>query len=215
MKLYSYFRSSASYRVRIALALKGLPYEYAAVHLLRGGGQQHSEVYRDVNPEGLVPTLEDGAHTLTQSLAILEYLEELHPSPALLPSEAIDRAYVRSVAFQLACDVHPINNLRVLQYLSQTIGITDDQKTAWYRHWIDIGITSLEKKLEADRRVGLFVYGDSPTIADICLVPQVWNARRFQISLERYPTITRIAGNAMELDAFVQADPSKQPDAES
>ncbi|WP_413658019.1 maleylacetoacetate isomerase [Paraburkholderia phenoliruptrix] len=214
MRLYSYFRSSASYRVRIALALKSLPYDYAAVHLLRGGGQQHSEVYRGVNPEGLVPTLEDGPHTLTQSLAIIEYLEELHPSPPLLPSDAVGRAYVRSVAFQLACDVHPINNLRVLRYLSKTIGITDDQKTAWYRHWIDTGFASLEKKLEADRRVGRFVCGDSPTIADICLVPQVWNARRFQISLERYPTIARIAGDAMELDAFVQADPSKQPDAE-
>lgn len=214
MRLYSYFRSSASYRVRIALALKGLPYEYAAVHLLRGGGQQHSEVYRDVNPDGLVPALEDRTHTLTQSLAIIEYLEELHPSPALLPSDAADRAYVRAVAFQLACDVHPINNLRVLQYLSKTIGITDDQKTAWYRHWIDTGFGSLERKLQTDGRVGEFVYGDSPTLADVCLVPQVWNARRFEIPLEHYPTLTRVADNAMRLDAFVQAEPSNQVDVQ-
>src|SRR6478735_3174457 len=139
MKLYSYFRSSASYRVRIALALKGLPYEYAAVHLLAGGGQQLSSVYRSLNPDGLVPTLEDGSQVLTQSLAIVEYLDELHPEPALLPSDPADRAYVRSVALQVACEIHPVNNLRVLQYLKSKLGITEEQKTEWYRHWIDAG----------------------------------------------------------------------------
>ncbi|MBN3761977.1 maleylacetoacetate isomerase [Burkholderia sp. Ac-20365] len=215
MKLYSYFRSSASYRVRIALALKGLPYEYAAVHLLKGGGQQLSSVYRELNPDGLVPALEDGTQVLTQSLAIIEYLDELYPAPPLLPSAPADRAYVRSVALQVACEIHPINNLRVLQYLKKRLSISDEQKSEWYQHWIDAGFSSLEQRLNSERRVGDFVFGSTPTIADLCLVPQVWNARRFEIPLNRYPTISRLAANAMALDAFSQAEPSKQPDAES
>ncbi|AUT76239.1 maleylacetoacetate isomerase [Paraburkholderia hospita] len=215
MKLYSYFRSSASYRVRIALALKGLPYEYAAVHLLKGGGQQLASVYRELNPDGLVPTLEDGPQVLTQSLAIIEYLDELYPHPPLLPSAPADRAFVRSVALQVACEIHPVNNLRVIQYLKKRLSISDAQKSEWYQHWIDAGFSSLESRLRSERRVGDFVFGSAPTIADLCLVPQVWNARRFEIPLNRYPTISRLAANAMALDAFAQAEPSKQPDAES
>ena len=215
MKLYSYFRSSASYRVRIALALKGLPYEYAAVHLLKGGGQQLASVYRELNPDGLVPTLEDGSHVLTQSLSIIEYLDELYPDPPLLPSAPADRAYVRSVALQVACEIHPVNNLRVIQYLKKRLSISDEQKSEWYQHWIDVGFSSLEHRLASERRVGDLVFGNTPTIADLCLVPQVWNARRFEIPLNRYPTISRLAANAMALDAFSQAEPSEQPDAES
>jgi maleylacetoacetate isomerase len=215
MKLYSYFRSSASYRVRIALALKGLPYEYAAVHLLRGGGQQLASVYRELNPDGLVPTLEDGPQVLSQSLAIIEYLDELYPDPPVLPSAPADRAYVRSVALQVACEIHPVNNLRVIQYLKKRLSISDEQKSEWYQHWIDVGFGSLERRLSSEHRVGDFVFGRTPTIADLCLVPQVWNARRFEIPLNRYPTISRLAANAMALDAFAQAEPSKQPDAES
>jgi maleylacetoacetate isomerase len=214
MKLYSYFRSSASYRVRIALALKGLPYEYAAVHLLAGGGQQLSSVYRSLNPDSLVPTLEDGSQVLTQSLAIVEYLDELHPEPALLPSDPADRAYVRSVALQVACEIHPVNNLRVLQYLKNKLGITEEQKTEWYRHWVDVGFASLEARLSTDERAQDYVFGNMPTLADICLVPQVWNARRFNIPLENYPTVVGIADRAMALEAFRQAEPANQPDAE-
>lgn len=214
MKLYSYFRSSASYRVRVALALKGLPCEYEAIHLLKDGGQQHSPAYKELNPLGIVPTLEDGEHPLTQSLGIVEYLDELHPAPPLLPESAADRAFVRSVALQVACEIHPVNNLRILQYLTKEIGVSDAQKTEWYRHWIASGFHPIEKQLASDRRVGDFVFGNSPTLADIFLVPQVWNARRFNISLEAYPTLTRLVDQAMTLDAFEAAEPARQPDAE-
>ncbi|MFM0005611.1 maleylacetoacetate isomerase [Paraburkholderia dipogonis] len=214
MKLYSYFRSSASYRVRVALALKGLPYEYAPVHLLKGGGQQLSPVYRELNSDGLVPTLEDGPQVLTQSLAIIEYLNELRPEPPLLPAAPADRAYVRSVALQVASEIHPVNNLRVLQYLKRRFNISEEQKSEWYQHWIDVGFSSLESRLKSEPRVGDYVFGSAPTIADLCLVPQVWNARRFEIPLNRYPIISRLAANAMKLDAFRQADPAAQPDAE-
>ncbi|WP_248558654.1 maleylacetoacetate isomerase [Paraburkholderia terrae] len=199
----------------MALALKGLPYEYAAVHLLRGGGQQLASVYRELNPDGLVPTLEDGPQVLSQSLAIIEYLDELYPDPPVLPSAPADRAYVRSVALQVACEIHPVNNLRVVQYLKKRLSISDEQKSEWYQHWIDVGFSSLESRLSSEHRVGDFVFGSTPTIADLCLVPQVWNARRFEIPLNRYPTIMRLAANAMALNAFAQAEPSKQPDAES
>ncbi|ALE56970.1 maleylacetoacetate isomerase [Paraburkholderia sp. RL17-368-BIF-A] len=214
MKLYSYFRSSASYRVRIALALKELPFQYEAVHLLKDGGQQLSPAYRRVNPDGIVPTLENGPDVLTQSLAIIEYLDEKYPDPPLLPGDPTDRAYVRSVALQVACEIHPVNNLRVLQYLKKNFGISDEQKSQWYRHWIDVGFGSLEVRLKAERRVRKFAFGDAPTLADICLAPQVWNARRFDIPLDNYPTIKRISDNAFDLDAFRQAEPSGQPDAE-
>ncbi|KIG02301.1 maleylacetoacetate isomerase [Caballeronia concitans] len=214
MKLYSYFRSSAAYRVRIALNLKGLGYEYAGVHLLRDGGQQLKPEYRTLNPDGIVPTLVDGDDVLTQSLAIIEYLEETHPEPPLLPRNPSDRAFVRSVALAVACEIHPVDNLRVLKYLKHQLKVPDEAKDAWYRHWIETGFASLEKRLAGDRRVGALTFGDTPTIADLCIVPQVFNARRFDIDLSPYPTIERIADNANQIDAFQRAAPAQQPDAE-
>jgi maleylpyruvate isomerase len=214
MKLYSYFRSSAAYRVRIALNLKGLDYEYAPVHLLRDGGQQLKPEYRELNPDGIVPTLVDGDDVLTQSLAIIEYLEETHPEPALLPRNPIDRAFVRSVALQVACEIHPVDNLRVLKYLKHELKVADDVKDAWYKHWIDSGFAALEKRLARDKRVGSLTFGDTPTIADLCIVPQVFNAQRFNIDLTPYPTVARIAEAANQLDAFAKAAPAQQPDAE-
>jgi maleylpyruvate isomerase len=214
VKLYSYFRSSAAYRVRIALNLKGLPYEYAAIHLLREGGEQLKPEYRELNPDGIVPTLIDGDDVLTQSLAIIEYLEETHPQPPLLPGNPVDRAYVRSIALQVACEIHPLNNLRVLKYLKHEVKVPDEVKDAWYAHWVEAGFASLEKRLANDRRVGALCYGDSPTMADLSLVPQVFNARRFKIDMGRYPTIARIADHACESDAFRRAAPGEQPDAE-
>jgi maleylpyruvate isomerase len=214
MKLYSYFRSSAAYRVRIALNLKGLDYEYAAVHLLRDGGQQLQAAYRELCPDGIVPSLVDDGQVLTQSLAIIEYLEETHPQPALLPRDPVDRAFVRSVALQVACEIHPLDNLRVLKYLKHEVKASDDVKDAWYRHWVESGFASLEKRLADDQRVGKLTFGDTPTIADLCIVPQVFNARRFGIDLTAYPTIQRIADYAGELDAFKRAAPGAQPDAE-
>jgi maleylpyruvate isomerase len=214
MKLYSYFRSSAAYRVRIALNLKGLAYEYAPIHLLRDGGQQLKPEYRELNPDGIVPTFIDGDDVLTQSLAIIEYLEETHPEPALLPGTPLDRAFIRSIALQVACEIHPVDNLRVLKYLKHTLKVGDEAKDAWYRHWLESGFESLEKRLANDPRVGKLCFGDTPTLADLCLVPQVFNARRFNIDMSRYPTIERIADHAAQIDAFARAAPGQQPDAE-
>jgi maleylpyruvate isomerase len=214
MKLYSYFRSSAAYRVRIALNLKGLSYDYAPVHLLRDGGQQLKPEYRELNPDGIVPTFIDGDNVLTQSLAIIEYLEETHPEPALLPGSPLDRAFVRSVALQIACEIHPVDNLRVLKYLKHKLQIGEEAKDTWYRHWLESGFESLEKRLANDPRVGKLCFGDTPTVADLCLVPQVFNARRFNIDMSRYPTIERIVDHASQIDAFVRAAPGQQPDAE-
>ena len=214
MKLYSYFRSSAAYRVRIALNLKGLGYDYEAVHLLRDGGQQLKPEYRALNPDGIVPTLVHGDDVLTQSLAIIEYLDETHPEPPLLPRGPSDRAFVRSVAMQVACEIHPLDNLRVLKYLKHQVKVPDETKDAWYRYWVETGFASLEKRLASDKRVGKLTFGDTPTIADLCIVPQVFNARRFGIDLAPYPTIERIADNANQLDAFERAAPAQQPDAE-
>jgi maleylpyruvate isomerase len=214
MKLYSYFRSSASYRVRIALNLKGLPYEYAAVHLLRGGGEQFTPEYRRVCPDGIVPSLVDGDAVLQQSLAIVEYLEETHPTPPLLPSGPIDRAYVRAIALQIACEIHPLNNLRVLKYLKHELKVADEAKDAWYKHWVQNGFGVLEQTLAGDARTGKFVYGNAPTMADLALIPQVFNAQRFNVDMQPYPTIQRIYDEAMRHDAFVRASPAEQPDAE-
>jgi len=214
MKLYSYFRSSAAYRVRIALNLKGLAYEYAPIHLLRDGGQQLKPDYRKLNPDGIVPTFIDGDNVLTQSLAIIEYLEETHPEPSLLPGTPLDRAFIRSVALQIACEIHPVDNLRVLKYLKHTLKVGDEAKDAWYRHWLESGFESLEKRLANDARVGALCFGDTPTLADLCLVPQVYNARRFNLDMSRYPTIERIADHAAQIDAFARAAPGQQPDAE-
>jgi maleylpyruvate isomerase len=214
MKLYSYFRSSAAYRVRIALNLKGLPYDYAPVHLLRDGGEQLKPAYRRLNPDAILPTLVDGDNVLTQSLAIIEYLEETHPEPPLLPKSPADRAYVRSVALQVACEIHPLNNLRVLKYLKHTVGANDETRDEWYRHWIEAGFTTLEEHLAGDSRTGRFCFGDTPTMADACLVPQVFNAQRFRTDMARFPTIQRVHDHATQLDAFARAAPGVQPDAE-
>jgi maleylacetoacetate isomerase len=214
MKLYTYFRSSAAYRVRIALGLKGLPYEAVPVHLVKGGGEQLKDEYRAVNPSALVPTFEDGEATITQSMAILEYLEETHPAPALLPATPLERARVRELAQLVACDIHPLNNLRVLRYLVRTLKVGDAAKTEWYRHWIVEGFGALEAQLARDPAVGRFCHGDSPTFADCFLVPQVYNAQRFDIELGPYPTIARINDACAELPAFIAAHPARQPDAE-
>jgi maleylpyruvate isomerase len=214
MKLYSYFRSSAAYRVRIALNLKNLAYETMPVHLLRSGGEQLTAEYRKLNPDGVVPTLVDGDVVLQQSLAIIEYLDETHPQPPLLPSDPADRAYVRAVALQVACEVHPLDNLRVLRYLKHQLGVSEEAKNAWYRHWVENGFDSLEARLASEPRVGKLVFGDEPTLADLCLVPQIFNAQRFNIDTQRYPTIQRIYDYASGLDAFARAAPGAQPDAE-
>jgi maleylpyruvate isomerase len=211
MKLYNYFRSSAAYRVRIALHLKGVPFEYAPIHLVKG--EQHAETYRALNRQELVPTLCDGETVVTQSLAIIEYLDERHPDPPLLPSSPAARARVRAIALSIACDIHPLNNLRVLRYLTRTLGASDEAKDAWYRHWIEAGLTALEGQLAADATTGSCCHGDTPTIADLCLVPQLANARRTNIPLEPYPTLTRIDAHCRALDAFIRAAPERQPDA--
>ena len=213
--LYTYYRSSAAYRVRIALNLKGMPYTAVPVHLVKDGGQHRSAAYRARNPQALVPAfeLEDGT-VLTQSLAIMEYLDEVQPEPALLPADAIGRARVRALAQAIACDLHPVNNLRVLQYLSQQLGISAEQKDAWYRHWVATGLQGLEALLADHPSTGRFCHGDTPTLADCCLVPQLYNARRFQCPLDAYPTIQRIAAACETLPAFQQAVPEVQPDAD-
>ena len=214
MRLHTYFRSSAAYRVRIALNLKGLDYEAVPVHLVRGGGEHRQPAYLGLNPAGLVPALEDQGQVLTQSLAIIEYLEETHPQPALLPAAPLDRARVRAIAQAIACDIHPVNNLRVLQYLTRELGADEVQKSAWYRHWIGVGLQAVEAMLAGDARSAAFCHGDTPGVADCCLVPQVFNARRFGCDLSAMPTVLRIADNCAGLEAFRRAAPEAQPDAE-
>ena len=215
MKLYSYFRSSASYRVRIALNLKGLPYDIVPVHLLKDGGEQFSAEYRALNPDALVPSLQlaDG-DVLTQSLAIIEYLEEVYPAPPLLPTDPIDRAWLRSIALSIACDIHPIDNLRVLRYLQNEMGVSEDAKNRWYRHWVEQGLASVERMLARDKRVGRFCFGDAPGFADCMLIPQVANGQRMQCDLSGMPTILRINQACLQLEAFAKAAPAQQPDAE-
>lgn len=218
MQLYSYFRSSASYRVRIALSLKGLSFETVPVHLLRNGGEQLSPEYRKLNADGLVPVLideQDGEPAvLAQSLAIIEYLDEKYPEPALLPDNPVDRAYVRSLALSIACDIHPLNNLRVLRYLVRTLKVSEDDKNAWYRHWCEQGLAALEKTLASAGRCGQFCFGDTPGLADCCLVPQIANAQRLDCDLSNMPTIMRINDACLALEAFAIAAPARQPDAE-
>lgn len=216
MKLYSYFRSSASYRVRIALNLKGLSCDIVPVHLLRGGGEQFSPAYRQLHADALVPALmtEDSPRALTQSLAIIEYLEERYPAPALLPADPVDRAWLRSLALSIACDIHPLNNLRVLRYLTGDLKLSEDDKNRWYRHWCEQGLASLEKLLADDARVGTFCYGNAPSLADCFLVPQIANAQRMQCDLSAMPTLMRINEHCLRQDAFAAASPARQPDAE-
>ncbi len=215
MKLYSYFRSSASFRVRIALALKGLSYDYLPVHLVKGGGEQLSAEFKARNPAALVPVLEDDAgQVLTQSLAIIEYLEETRPSPPLLPDNAAGRARVRALALSIACEIHPLNNLRVLGYLTKTLGVSEEQKNAWYRHWVETGLETVEAMLAGDARTGAYCHGDVPTMADVLLVPQIFNAQRFNCRLDHVPTVMRIHQHCLELPAFASSVPAQQPDAE-
>jgi len=214
LKLYNYYRSSASFRVRIALNLKGLHYEYIPVHLTREGGQQFTPEFRALNTDALIPVLDDGGRILTQSLAIIEYLDETHPRPPLLPASAVERAYVRAFALTIACEIHPLNNLRVLRYLVRQLGSSEDAKNAWYRHWVEEGLGALEARILAERRSGRHVLGDAVTVADVLLVPQVFNARRFDCRLDHVPTLMRIFDHCMELPAFADAEPSHQPDTE-
>lgn len=211
MELYTYFRSSASYRVRIALNLKGIAYEPHFVHL--GRGEQRLPDYLSLNPQGLVPALVDNGYVLTQSLAIIEYLEETYPKPSLLPTRALERARVRAMAQAVACEMHPLNNLRVLNYLTATLGHGKEERLAWYSHWIAEGFAALEQMLLSPA-TATFCHGDSPTLADICLVPQVYNALRFSCDLSPYPTVQRIYETCMTLQHFRSASPENQPDAE-
>ena len=214
MKLYSYFRSSASFRVRIALALKGIDFDYAAVHLVQGGGQQFAAGFKAMNPAALVPVLDDDGTLLTQSLAIIEYLDETRPQAPLLPAAAEDRARVRAIALAIACEIHPLNNLRVLGYLNSTLGIAENQRNAWYRHWVETGLATVEAMLADDPRTGACCHGDIPTLADICLVPQIFNAQRFNCRLDHVPTVMRIHEHCLTLPAFATSVPALQPDAE-
>jgi maleylpyruvate isomerase len=211
MILIDYFRSSAAYRVRIALNLKGLATERRFVHLRKG--EQRDPRYLEINPQGLVPTLIDGDTVLTQSLAIIEYLDETHPEPPLLPGDAQARAWVRSIAQSIACDIHPIDNTRVMQYLEKTLQLDDSKRNDWYAHWIRLGFEAIETRLAA-RPASRFAFGDTPTLADICIVPQVANAGRVKLPMAPYPRICAINANCLAHPAFDAARPDRQPDAE-
>jgi maleylacetoacetate isomerase len=214
LRLYSFWRSSAAYRVRIALNLKQLSYDILPVHLMRDGGEQHNAEFSVVNPQELIPVLMHGNRILRQSMAIMEYLEETFPAPSLLPSNARDSHRVRAISQMIACDIHPLNNLRVMQYLEKEFAATQTQKDAWMQHWINLGFDALEKVLAGHPSTGSFCEGDMPTLADCFLVPQVYNAQRFKVDMAAFPTIVRIHEACCELDEFKQAHPSVQPDAE-
>jgi maleylacetoacetate isomerase len=211
MKLYTFFRSSASFRVRIALNVKGIPYEAVGVSLARAEHLQ--DAYRAVNAQALVPTLEDGGRLLGQSLAIIEYLDEVHGGPRLLPADPVDRHYVRAFSQIVACEIHPLNNLRTLKYVKKTYGLDEAGVNAWYRHWIAEGFAMMESFLLREERHGKHVFRDQVTMADCCLVPQVFNAQRYECDLKPYPTVMKLHEECMKLDAFVRAQPSQQPDA--
>jgi len=212
MKLYGYWRSSAAYRVRIALNLKQLGFDNLPVHLVKNGGEQHSDSYKALNPAQLVPTLVDGELSLNQSLAIIDYLDEMYPEPALLPQDPAAKAKVRALALDIACDIHPLNNLRVLQYLTGPLALTEQQKLAWITHWLNIGFIGLERRLS--ETAGHYCFGDTVTLADICLVPQVYNAQRFALDMTPYPTINAIYEHCQQLAAFALAAPEQQPDSQ-
>jgi len=213
MQLYSYYRSSCSYRARLALNFKGIPYEYHAVHLVRNGGEQHAPEYKALNPQALVPTLIDGDFVLTQSMAIMEYLEEKQPTPSFMPEDAQARAYVRQISLVNVADIHPINNLKILNHLSGELGVTQAQKTEWYHKWIRQGFDAIEKLLETSRfRTGAYVCGDQVTMGDMCLIPQVYNARRYELDMAPWPIISAIDAACMQLPVFIDASPESQPD---
>ena len=210
MELYNYFRSSASYRVRIALALKGLDYDYKPVHLVKN--EQFNESYQAVSAARLVPLLRDGGHVLTQSLAIIEYLEETHPQPPLLPAAPLERARVRALALDIACEIHPLNNLRVLRYLVKDLKLGEEDKNRWYRHWVETGLATVERQLAA--LPATYCHGEAPTLADCVLVPQIFNARRLDCRLDHVPHVTRVFDACMKLDAFEKTRPENCPDSE-
>ncbi len=209
MELYNYHRSSASYRVRIALALKGLDYDYKPVHL--ANNEQFTESYAAVSATRLVPLLRDGEHVSTQSLAIIEYLDETHPTPPLLPADPVERARVRALALDIACEIHPLNNLRVLRYLQRDLKLSDDDKNRWYRHWVETGLEAVERQLVA--QPARYCHGDTPTLADCLLVPQIVNARRFDCRLDHVPQALRVFDACMQLEAFDRTRPEFCPDA--
>jgi maleylacetoacetate isomerase len=211
MKLYTFFRSSASFRVRIALNHKGLAYEPSLVSLPKA--EHLAAPFKSVSPQGLVPVLDDGRHVLTQSLAIIEYLDEAHPGPKLMPADPFQRAYVRALSQIVACEIHPLNNLRVLKHVRKTYGVDEAGVNAWYRHWIAEGFAMMESHLVDHKLSGLYCLGDQLTMADCCLVPQVYNAQRFECDLSAYPTVTAIHDACMKLPAVLAAQPSAQPDA--
>jgi len=213
IRLYSYWRSSAAYRVRIALNLKGMPFEVLPVHLVRDGGDQHKAPFKDLNPQELVPVLLHGNRVLRQSMAIMEYLDETWPTPPLMPATARDRQRVRALAQMIACDMHPLNNLRVLQFFENTWNVPLPEREAWVRHWIDVGFEALEDTLADNPSTGTYCDGETPTMADCCLVPQVYNAERFGVDMSRYPTIRRVTEACLALEAFDAARPENQPDA--
>ncbi|MDQ1120327.1 maleylacetoacetate isomerase [Pseudoxanthomonas sp. SORGH_AS 997] len=213
LRLYSYWRSSAAYRVRIGLNLKGLPYDLEPVHLVRDGGQQHQPDYARLNPQHLVPTLMHGKRVLRQSLAILEYLDESWPERPLMPSSARDRARVRALAQLVACDIHPLGNLRVLRFFDEEWRVPPVEREAWVRHWVGEGLQAMETLLANDLVTGTYCHGEAPGLADCCLIPQLYNARRFEVDLSPYPTIARIEQACLALPAFIHASPERQPDA--
>ncbi|MEM9102595.1 MAG: maleylacetoacetate isomerase [Pseudomonadota bacterium] len=223
LKLYGYWRSTAAYRVRIALNIKEQPYQQESIHLVKDGGYQHQDAFRELNPQGLVPVLTDNDFTLHQSLAIIDYLEEKFATPSFLPQKTTDRAVVRAMAYDIACDIHPLNNLRVLQYLTKSLNTEDFAKNRWYQHWIATGFGAFEKRLSQLMQVGQlslnpdnepkFCWGDTPTVADICLIPQVYNAHRFDVDMSPYPLISAINAHCLTINAFKQATPENQPDA--
>jgi maleylacetoacetate isomerase len=212
MKLYTYFRSSAAYRVRIALALKGLAYDAVRVHLMKG--EQYGAEYSAINPQNLVPVLEDEGQRVYQSLAILQYIDETWPQPPLQPADRFGRARVRSLALLIACEIHPLNNPRVLNYLTGKLGVSEEQKLEWYHHWIKTGFSALEKRLAGESQTGRYCHGEVPGLADCALVPQMANALRFKVDLAEFPAIRRINAACLELEAFQKAAPENQPDAE-
>jgi maleylacetoacetate isomerase/maleylpyruvate isomerase len=209
MELHNYFRSSASYRVRIALALKGLDYDYHAVHLAKN--EQFAESYAAVSASRLVPLLRDGDQSLTQSLAIIEYLDETHPQPPLLPADALGRARLRALALDIACEIHPLNNLRVLRYLVHSLKVSEEDKNRWYQHWVETGLEAVERQLMA--APATFCHGDTPTLADCTLVPQIFNAQRFGCRTDHVPQVMRVFDACMRLDAFEKTRPEACPDA--
>lgn len=214
MKLYTYFRSSSAYRVRIALNLKQIEYNSHSIHLLKNQGENWQAEFLAVNPQGLVPALEDNGNVFVQSQPIIEYLEEAYPKPSIFPSDITAKAYVRALAQMIACEIHPLNNLRVLKYLADSLNCSDKQKQNWYCHWVNEGFTAIEEFIQKNDFQGKFCCGDSPTIADIFLIPQVYNAQRFKCDIDQFPIINNINKQCLSLEEFIAASPENQPDAE-